>query len=255
MNRIQQSPPTAKELAIPSVYAVDAAMFSPAAEKANCSLFVPLHYERNYAYPLIVWLHGSGADENQLKRIMPLISTRNYAAVCPRGLPLKQRASSARQYGWDEQEASVAAAEQQVFDAVKLAQRRLNVARQRIYLAGFDTGGTMAYRLAMSHPQCFAGVLSLCGPFPCGRTPLARLSEARRLPLFMACGRTSSAYPDQQVCEDLRLLHSAGMEVTLRLYPCGHEISPQMLSDMDRWIMEQIATGVTEHNISPADRS
>jgi len=38
----------------------------------------------------------------------------------------------------------------------------------------------------------------------------------------------------------LRLLHTAGIFVTLRQYPCGQEISPQMLADVDRWIIEQI---------------
>ena len=44
-------------------------------------LFTPLHYERNYAYPLIVWLHGPGDDERQVTRVMPLVSMRNYVGV------------------------------------------------------------------------------------------------------------------------------------------------------------------------------
>jgi hypothetical protein len=30
------------------------------------------------------------------------------------------------------------------------------------------------------------------------------------------------------------------MSVTLRQYPCGHELSLEMLADANRWIMEQI---------------
>ena len=33
---------------------------------------------------------------------------------------------------------------------------------------------------------------------------------------------------------------TAGLSITLRQYPCGHELMPQMLSDVDRWIIEQI---------------
>ena len=47
-----------------------------------------MHYAPGYAYPLIVWLHGSGSDERQLQRIMPLVSMQNYVAVAPRGIPL-----------------------------------------------------------------------------------------------------------------------------------------------------------------------
>ena len=99
----------------------------------------------------------------------------------------------------------------------------------------------MAIRIAMNHPSHFAGVISLCGPFPTGRTPFGNLLEARRLGIFLAAGRSSLEYPAAQVCEDLRLLHAAGLSITLRQYPCGHELMLQMLSDVDRWIIEQVA--------------
>jgi len=31
------------------------------------------------------------------------------------------------------------------------------------------------------------------------------------------------------------------MNIDLRQYPCGDELMAMMLSDMDRWIMQQIA--------------
>ena len=95
-------------------------------------------------------------------------------------------------------------------------------------------------RVALSQPNHFAGVLSLCGPFPTGGTPLGNLSAARRLGILLATGRGSIEYPATQVCDDLRLLHTAGLSVTLREYPCGHELRTQMLADVNRWVMEQI---------------
>jgi hypothetical protein len=32
------------------------------------------------------------------------------------------------------------------------------------------------------------------------------------------------------------------MSLNLRLYPCGDDVTTDMLADMDRWIMEQLAT-------------
>lgn len=207
------------------------------------ALVAPLHYEPNYAYPLIVWLHGPGEDEQQVKRIMPLVSMRNYVSVAPRGtLSLPAPAGSPPAYSWSQASDHQAAAEQRVLDCIEAAARGFNIARQRIFLAGYEAGGTMALRLAMSAPRRFAGVLSLGGPFPEGRNPLGRYAEARRVPLFVACGQDAVRYPADRVCEDLRLYHSAGMAVSLRVYPGGDEISPHMLPDMDRWIMEQIAS-------------
>ena len=103
----------------------------------------------------------------------------------------------------------------------------------------------MAFRVAMNHPDRFAGVLSLCGSFPSGSAPFGNLLEARRLPLFLAVGRDSREYPPEEVCRNLRLFHSAGLSVTLRQYPCGHQLSPQMLIDLNRWMMEQVAPAET----------
>jgi phospholipase/carboxylesterase len=203
------------------------------------AIFAPLHYERGYAYPLIVWLHGHGGNERQLQRVMPVVSMRNYVAVAPRGNRLPDQAGRDA-YGWLQTQEHIQQAQQIIFDSVALASRKFNVSSRRIFLTGVDQGGTMALRIALKYPAGFAGAISLGGRFPTGRTPFGNLVEARRLSLFLGTGRVSQEYPAAQVCEDLRLLHAAGLSVTLRQYPCGDELMPQMLSDLDRWIIEQI---------------
>ena len=206
------------------------------------SLFAPLHYEPGYAYPLLVWLHGLHADERHILRIMPMVSMQNYVAVAPRGLPVTAAEEGRSGLGWQQTDEQIQQAEQRVFDAIEMTGRKLHVSPHRVFLAGCDCGGSMALRLAMSHPDRFAGVLSLCGSLPMGGTLLANLSAIRRLPMFLAVGRDSHGYPQTQVCDDLRLLHSAGVSVTLRQYPCGHELAPQMLLDVNRWMIEQVTT-------------
>ena len=222
-------------------------MFSTTPHDTIHTTFAPMHYTAGYSYPLIVWLHGPGCDERQLMRIMPLVSMRNHVAVAPRGVVIsaasEPAASQLITYGWSHEEQDLQEAEQRIFDSIEMTFRRFNVDSRQIFLAGFDTGGTMAFRVAMNHPYKFAGVLSLGGSLPSGGAPMSRLPEARELAIFLAVGRRSSVYDEAQVCEDLRLLHTAGMSITLRAYPCGHEISPQMLGDVDSWIIEQITAG------------
>jgi phospholipase/carboxylesterase len=239
MNRIQSLPLetdfdvhslTEPELGLATV--------SVARGEAFYSLFAPLHYEPNYGYPLLVWLHGPDDDESQLKRIMPLVSMRNFVGVAPRGTTAR-RDTHRQQYAWRDAPADIAVAEQRVFESIAAAQRKFNIRPQRIFLGGFDCGGTMAFRLAMLHPDRFRGVMSLGGPFPTGSC-LRRLHEARNMNVFICGGATSERYPASRVCDDLRLLHCAGMHITLRHYPCGHVITPDMLADMNRWMMELV---------------
>jgi phospholipase/carboxylesterase len=232
---------SSSEPSLESVFQVASASFSTQESDFPHALFAPMHYTPGYAYPLIVWLHGCGSDERQLQRVMPLVSMQNYVAVAPLGLEMPDEGETGRAgNGWLQTEEHIQRAEQRVFEVICLAGRKFHVSRKRVFLAGFDAGGTMAMRIAMSHPERFAGVLSLCGAFPAGRTPFCNLVAARRLAIFLATGRGSQQYPAAQVCEDLRLLHTAGLSITLRQYPCGHELMPQMLADVDRWIIEQI---------------
>ncbi|MHB1035606.1 MAG: alpha/beta hydrolase [Pirellulales bacterium] len=243
MQRTQPQPPPIKSKPLDPAFDLDLAVFTRPRPEGCSAIFAPLHYEPNYAYPLLVWLHGPGDDENQLKRIMPLVSMRNYVAVAPRGsAPCEGSPAGRPGYRWRQDEEHIEEAEQRVFDSMEAVEEKFHVAPHRVFLAGFDCGGTMAYRIALDHPERFAGVLSLGGAFPTSRTPLAQLHAARRVALFLACGRDSQTCPSEQVCDNLRLFHAAGMSITLRQYPCAQEITTQMLGDMDRWIMEQICS-------------
>lgn len=239
MNRIQNLVVDDVDLSLISAReAVEAAEAPPATREYPHCLFTPEHYERNYSYPLIVWLHGPDDDERQVTRVMPLVSLRNYVAVGPRGT---QPSSVPGGFRWSQEPDDIALAEERILAAVSEARRRLNIAPQRVYLAGYACGGTMAMRIALGAPREFAGVLSIGGPFPTSLRPLARLDEARHLPVFLAAGRHSRQYPEHELCRHLRLLHSAGMSLNLRIYPCGDDVTTDMLADMDRWIMEQLA--------------
>jgi phospholipase/carboxylesterase len=207
-------------------------------DECHC-LFAPKHYERNYAYPLVVWLHGPNDDERQVTRVMPLVSDRNYVAVGPRGTVAADPPGAG--YRWVQQADEILRAEQRVMSAIAAARRWLNVSCERVFLAGYQQGGTMAYRIALARPHVFAGVLSFGGLFPTNLRPLANYPRARRVKIFFAAGREARQYSERDVARDLRLFHAAGMSVCLRLYPCGDELRTIMLADMDRWIMEQVA--------------
>lgn len=206
----------------------------------DSTLFVPLHYEASYAYPLIVWLHSDGDDRNQLSQIMPELSMRNYVGVGPRALEGNEQ----RGYHWEQSTASIDYSIQAVCDAIDYARMTLNINSERIFLAGYGAGGTMAFRVGLEIPEVVSGIVSLNGPMPDEFTPLRDWMRCRDLPLFWGHCRKSLAFGEEQLCAQLKLLHVAGFSVTLRQYPNGDELPTQMLGDFDRWIMEMIETSI-----------
>jgi phospholipase/carboxylesterase len=173
---------------------------------------------------------------------MPHISVRNYVAVAPACIEARGSRAEYAEDPWQQDEAGIVAAMDRVEDVIEQASARFNIAKHRVFLAGIDQGGTMALRLGMAAPSLFAGVASLGGPFPNGFQPLANLAQARQLPILIGHGRDSIEYPIDRVCDELRLCHVAGLSLNLRQYPCGHELTTQMLSDLNVWMME-IVTG------------
>jgi phospholipase/carboxylesterase len=218
-------------------------------------LFSPIHYEPGYAYPLLVWLHGSGSDERQVMRVMPEISMRNYIAVAPRGLPLTSephrptnnfdvysilRSHTKEHYDWLDTDEKLAEIEQRVFDCIAIAKERCHIASDRIFLAGFGNGGTMALRLALLYPENFAGAASLDGAFPKDKRILHRWEDARLLSVFLAVGQGTDVSAES-VCQVLELLHTAGIAIKFREY-ANNGLTPTMLQDLNRWIMDIVCT-------------
>ncbi len=205
-------------------------------------LFGPLHYEPNYAYPLIVWIHGPDDDERQINKVMPHICLRNYVAISPRGtLETASASSGPRTFSWRQSPDEIVTALDRVLDCVELASARFNIAKDRVFIAGYDAGGTMALRLAMCQPESFAGVASFGGAIPRDHMPLRNLGQVRELPIMIAYGRDSEAYSRSRLCADLKLIHIAGMKtLNIRQYPCGDDLVTQMLKDFNEWVMERV---------------
>ena len=62
--------------------------------------FLPAAYEPNYAYPLLVFLHGQGGSEEQVLRLAPRLSRRNYICIALRGPHTVTRPDGTPGYGW-----------------------------------------------------------------------------------------------------------------------------------------------------------
>ncbi|NOZ40234.1 MAG: hypothetical protein GXP24_08420 [Planctomycetes bacterium] len=209
------------------------------------SCFAPMHYESGYAYPLIVWLHGPDSNEDELRQVMPLISTRNQVAIAPRGTGRVESGVGA--YRWDDSVDGIAEAGERVADCIAIAKQRFNIHPDRIFIAGHSVGGTMAHRLGMEFPEQFAGAISLGGGVPRGSRLLKHINRVRQLPLLLSVSPAIAGdvegdvgnYSLERVMDDVRFLHCAGLSLSLQLYPAGDELTTVMFEDIDNWVMEQ----------------
>lgn len=141
-------------------------------------------------------------------------------------------------YSWGGDHCSDTLIEDYVFQAVEQTRRNYHVHSERIYLAGVCEGATLAYRLGLSYPERFAGVISLNGLMPRGTGPLFRWPQMRELRVFMGHGIANACTPLSEARRDFRLLYTAGVSIRLHTYLTTHRLHPDMLRDVNRWIIE-----------------
>jgi phospholipase/carboxylesterase len=202
--------------------------------------FLPFGYEPNYPYPLLVFLHGNGSSEEQILRLAPRLSRRNYICIAVRGPAAGAlRPDGRASFSWGDDPTN-AMVEEYVFRAIEQTRRNFHAHSERIYLAGFREGATLAYSLGLTFPERFAGVISMNGCMPRRGGPLLRLPDVRKLNVLIGHGVANAIVPQRLARDDFRLLYTAGLSVKLHSYATNHRIHSDMLRDMDRWIMRQI---------------
>jgi phospholipase/carboxylesterase len=202
------------------------------------SFFLPLHYTPTYEYPLLVWLHSNGFNENQLDHVMPHISLRNYIGVGIRGT--RAADSIGHRFDWHQSPSAISATHEAVIEAIEDALDRFSVRKSRIVLAGYQQGGTMALRIAMREPDRFAGAISLAGRMPQGAIRNVHQLRRRGLPMLWQWAEGNRGYTEENLKSDCRSVMAIGGQVEVRQYPSDDEMDTVVLSDLDEWIMRRI---------------
>ena len=202
--------------------------------------FAPVGYEPRYAYPLIVFLHGDGGNEKQILRLAPRVSRRNYVAIGLRGpVNLGPNRKGELGFSWGD-DSHLPMIEEYLLQAIQQTRLHYHVHSERIFLAGYAEGATLAFRMGLQFPDNINGIIALNGHMPRENRPLLRFPEVRSLRVFMAHGIANSVVPLSLVREDHRLLYAAGLDIELKKYPTTHRLHAHMFRDMNRWIVSQL---------------
>jgi phospholipase/carboxylesterase len=231
--------------------------------------YVPHGYEPNYPYPLLVLFHPRGGDEQQMARSASGMNWRNYVGLSLRGPETVTRQGEVVGFGWgpefarrdraasrppapvpgeaeqlrrrlaDESTDPIDRLEDAVFAGVRKTRTALHVHSERIFLVGCGEGAAVAYRLALTYPERFAGVVSINGWLPGHFRPLGRLRACRDLRVLVVHGEWNARARVEHARRDVAVLRAGGLKVAFQSYPCAHRLTSPMLSDVDTWLINQ----------------
>ncbi len=188
--------------------------------------------------PLVVFLHGRGADERDLLELAPALP-RHYAFASIRA-PLALPEGG---YRWFEDRgvgrpiaASLNAARSLVRTVLDGKASRF----QQTFLFGFSQGTMLAGALLLDDPKRYAGAVLLSGAIALDAEAQASMDRLAGLPIFTGHGSADRAIPPDLVTATLRYLRDkSGAELTERTYARDHAIAREELADIAAWFAER----------------
>jgi phospholipase/carboxylesterase len=199
--------------------------------------------------PLLVLLHGIGADEDDL---FPLA-----ASLDPRFTVVSLRAPHRYSIGWawfridlhpgGTVTPDAAQARETLADLVRWLERapgRHGTDPARTYLLGFSQGAMMSLGALHRAPRLLAGVVALSGRSPDGLFEAPADPDAvARVPLLVAHGTHDDLLPVAHGRRTREAFASLSRDFTYREFPVGHGISPEELALVGAWLAERLGPG------------
>ena len=202
---------------------------------------VPDQYTPDSSYPLVIMLHGFGANMQDLAGLAPAINATGYVYACPNAPISFQLGVGQTGFGWITPRGGgtaeeTANSEKLLSDFFDTVFQQFNVSPGQALLLGFSQGGGMTYRCGLGRADYFAGLVALSATLPDQDELATRLPQERNQPIFIGHGRLDQMVSDETAQSAKSFLESNGYSPDFHIYDMAHEISSEELADLVPWI-------------------
>jgi len=184
--------------------------------------------------PLVVIMHGRGADANDLADIAPMIDgPRGYRFIFPNA-PNAWEAAPGMTFGftWFEglppEPKSLQSARRIVLQFVDEVVKRFPTPRGKVVLAGFSQGALMALDAGLRTSQPVAGIVAMSGALY--EQDLPDLSTRKDLPVLIIHGTADEMINVNMARRARRVLEQNGLQPKYHEFPMGHQVTPESLA-------------------------
>src|SRR5688572_4704551 len=200
--------------------------------RAEIKLHYDLHRPAQTPAPLLIALHGYGANKRQMMREAKQMAPPNFAILSLQGPhqhmkePKEPGGPLRFGFGWltnFHPEDSVAIHHQALIDLMQKLLSEGVVDPQRVFLLGFSQTCALNYRFAFTHPDLLRGVIGICGGLPGDWETSETYKPARTVVLHLA-GARDEFYPPARVADYEERLRLRSHDVGFKSYDTGHEI-------------------------------
>jgi phospholipase/carboxylesterase len=212
--------------------------------EARINLYYDLRPGAVSPAPLLIALHGYGANKRQMMREAQMMAPESFAIASVQGF--HQHMKEPREaggplrfgFGWltnFKSEESVAVHHSALLDLIEILTDEDIVDPARVFLLGFSQSCALNYRFAFTHSRHLLGVVGICGGLP-GDWETSTKYRQTQLGVFHLAGTHDEFYPPERVQDYERQLRTRSNSVLFRSYNAAHEIVPEMRTDVAQWL-------------------
>jgi len=199
-------------------------------------------------HPTILTLHGRGANAFDLLGLAPYLCNGKFLMICPQGPLETPIGPGAFGYAWYPMSmgvppdiGAILSSREKLQQFLDACMKRYPIDTKKLVVLGFSQGGVMAYSLALSNPERFAGLAVLSSWLPKELIPELSIKEAvQSLPTIVQHGSQDQMIEVQRARDSVEQLRVLRVPLTYREYDMGHEITPRGLTDLSAWLEEKV---------------
>jgi phospholipase/carboxylesterase len=188
--------------------------------------------------PLVVLLHGRGADESGI------ISLAGHLPAGPSYAAVRAPIAEGGGYAWFANRGigrPVPESLQQTTAWFHAWLDKTAPAGRPVILIGFSGGAAFAGALLLADPQRFAGAAILYGTLPFDAGVPVTPARLAGVPVFVAQGETDRVIPRELLDRTWAyLLEESGAATYARRDPGGHTLTPETASELGGWVAKRL---------------
>jgi predicted esterase len=218
--------------------------------KIYYDVYIPTE-QRVKARPLLVALHGYGANKRQMMREARACAPEDFAVASIQGFhqhirePKEPGGPLRFGFGWVTNfhpEESVALHHQALNSVLDTLIKGGVCDPARLFLMGFSQTCALNYRYAFSYPDRLRGVIGICGGLP-GDWETSELYKETAASVLYLSGTRDEFYTPERVANYGERLRMRARDVEVKSYAAAHEIVPAMREEIEAWLQSR-ANGV-----------
>ena len=203
-------------------------------------LATPDGFAPEASWPLVVLMHGFGANMYDLASLASAIDPAGYVYAFPNApyqlMGMGGFSWAANRPGAVEPPGPAMSVDERLEAFLADVMQRTGVEAGNIVLGGFSQGGGQTLRHGLVRPETFAGLVVLSGFFRDHDEILPKLPADRSQPIFLAHGRQDPVVPLEQAHENRTFLEGAGYAPEYHEYDMQHSISQDVITDLVPWL-------------------